>query len=356
MLNFTINANLPIRRHMVISPPMNEHLMYGKNDCRSILNDWGKSNRDFFFFISYDSQKNILLPLEQQNSHLFFSFPGKSKLPQNPEKHILPTPIVFEPVPPGFEQYEHVFSSVMRYLKGGVSSLINLTFPSGIKTNLDLEHFFLHAHAPFKVLYRNKSKGFTCFSPEKFINISNNEISTFPMKGTIPSEIPNAEKRLINDKKESEEHQAIVELMKNDLSSFAHDVSVKKYRYIDRVTTSGGDILQTSSEITGHLNSNWNHYIGELLMSLSPAGSIAGSPKQKSLEIINECEIYDRGFYSGVFGYYSNKTLYSAVAIRFIEQIDNSYIYKSGGGITAKSSCEKEYKELIEKIYVPFMV
>jgi len=41
------------------------------------------------------------------------------------------------------------------------------------------------------------------------------------------------------------------------------------------------------------------------------------------------------------------------VMIRFIENTPDGLFYKSGGGITARSSFEDEYRELTEKIYVP---
>jgi len=39
--------------------------------------------------------------------------------------------------------------------------------------------------------------------------------------------------------------------------------------------------------------------------------------------------------------------------IRYIENDKGKLLYKSGGGITFMSDPEKEYNELISKIYVP---
>jgi len=39
--------------------------------------------------------------------------------------------------------------------------------------------------------------------------------------------------------------------------------------------------------------------------------------------------------------------------IRYIEIEDGKFYYKSGGGITMNSDPEKEYRELIDKVYVP---
>jgi para-aminobenzoate synthetase component 1 len=39
--------------------------------------------------------------------------------------------------------------------------------------------------------------------------------------------------------------------------------------------------------------------------------------------------------------------------IRFIERTSDGIVYRSGGGITIHSDVEKEYQELLDKIYVP---
>jgi para-aminobenzoate synthetase component 1 len=71
------------------------------------------------------------------------------------------------------------------------------------------------------------------------------------------------------------------------------------------------------------------------------------------LEIIKEVEAEERGYYTGVFGYYNGKELDSGVMIRFIEKKEDQYFYRSGGGITTQSVVELEYQEVIDKVYVP---
>ena len=39
--------------------------------------------------------------------------------------------------------------------------------------------------------------------------------------------------------------------------------------------------------------------------------------------------------------------------IRYIERVNNQLFYRSGGGITTSSICDKEYQELLDKVYVP---
>jgi para-aminobenzoate synthetase component 1 len=89
------------------------------------------------------------------------------------------------------------------------------------------------------------------------------------------------------------------------------------------------------------------------MTSLLPAGSVTGAPKKKTVEIIKSVENYDRGYYTGVFGYFDGTKVDSGVMIRYVENKDGACIFKSGGGLTIYSDAKKEYDELLEKIYVP---
>jgi para-aminobenzoate synthetase component 1 len=89
------------------------------------------------------------------------------------------------------------------------------------------------------------------------------------------------------------------------------------------------------------------------LFALLPAGSISGAPKVKTLEIIKNAENYERGYYTGTAFYFDGDNLDSCVLIRFIEQTEKGWVYKSGGGITIYSDARKEYQEILDKIYVP---
>ncbi|MCK4920062.1 MAG: aminodeoxychorismate synthase component I, partial [Bacteroidales bacterium] len=194
---------------------------------------------------------------------------------------------------------------------------------------------------------------FVVFSPESFIKIKNGKIYTYPMKGTAIKENPESAQKLLDDPKESAEHATITDLLRNDLSKVAKNVKVNRYRYIDEINTGGKTILQVSSEISGDLFPEYCNNFGDLFQKILPAGSVTGAPKKKTVEIIKATENYNRGFYTGVFGYFNGESLDSAVMIRYIEKEGDEYFYKSGGGITSMSDAKKEYRELIDKIYVP---
>ena len=162
----------------------------------------------------------------------------------------------------------------------------------------------------------------------------------------------------MNDEKETAEHATIVDLIRNDLSRVAEYVRVNRYRYIDVLHTNKGghspDKFRNKRQFAIRLSTTSWWHLGDILAAMLPAGSITGAPKDKTMEIIQEAEDYDRGFYTGVMGIYNSGELNSGVMIRFLEQDGKGTYFKAGGGITSKSDCRKEYEEVLQKVYLPF--
>ena len=248
------------------------------------------------------------------------------------------------------EVYHNAFDQVVNELQQGNSFLLNLTFPSPIQLKGSLEDVFHQAKAPYKL---HKADAFTVFSPECFIRIKDGRVATYPMKGTIDASLPNALETLQRNPKEQYEHNTIVDLMRNDLSMIATEVTVTQFRYPQQLQTAQGELWQTSSEIRGRLKENWEEQLGELLLQLLPAGSVSGAPKDKTCAIIREAEGQERGYYTGVFGIFDGQSIDSGVMIRYIEQKNGRTYFRSGGGITALSKADEEYHELIRKVYLP---
>ncbi len=244
------------------------------------------------------------------------------------------------------------FNYVVRQQNMGNSYLLNLTARTPIELNISLKDVFYRSNAKYKLLYGDD---FVVFSPECFVKITDNHIYTYPMKGTINADIEDAHDKLMNNGKEESEHNTIVDLMRNDISMTATEMVVCRYRYIDTIQTHKSRILQTSSEIMARLPADWRQRLGDIVWQLLPAGSVSGAPKAKTLEIIRTAEGEPRGYYTGVFGLFDGNKLDSAVMIRFIERHNGKLFFRSGGGITAQSNGDDEYRELIEKIYVPII-
>lgn len=382
-----------------------------KQEIIDKINRLASQDEPFLFVINYQGDKAFIRQLSDINpEECLFDFEGRGnfsdEMKNNSEKI---AEISWQIAPPLYEDYERSFDIVKNNIMAGNSYLTNLTCKVPVNCNLSLEDIFNQAKGKYKLLLRRKrnqaedkaqqkeeeeeaqnkadkkeenieeiSNPFVCFSPETFVRIKYGRIYSYPMKGTLDASLPDAEKQLMEDRKEAAEHATIVDLIRNDLSRVAENVRVDKYRYIDVLHTNKGDILQTSSEISGSLPEDYRQHLGEILDTKLPAGSITGAPKDKTMQIIHEAEGYDRGFYTGIMGIYDQGELNSAVMIRFIEE-ENSPVdfeadgeknfkanegkepkesrelyFKAGGGITSKSDCRREYEEVIQKIYLPF--
>ena len=392
-----------------------------KQEIIDKINRLASQDEPFLFVINYQGDKAFIRQLSDINpEECLFDFEGRGNWRENHSKEMgdskriyeeiskeisekkffkgtpLDSPISWQITPLLYNDYERSFNIVKSNIMAGNSYLTNLTNRVPVSCNLSLEEIFHRAKGKYKLLLRKKrnqaedkvqqkkeeaqniaykkediieeiSNPFVCFSPETFVKIKGGRIYSYPMKGTLDASLPNAEKLLMEDRKEAAEHATIVDLIRNDLSRVAENVRVDKYRYVDVLHTNKGDILQTSSEISGRLPEDYPHHLGEILDAQLPAGSITGAPKDKTMQIIHEAEGYDRGFYTGIMGIYDQGELNSAVMIRFVEEeaspsktekgknpeVSRELYFKAGGGITSKSDCRKEYEEVIQKIYLP---
>jgi len=307
----------------------------------------GENRIPFLFIISYNQNKIFAKPLKKLGDNIFYKLEDWRNYPIEKRRRSF----TFSKNPIDFPIYKKALNKILEEIHSGNTYLINLTFQTPIETNFTLKEIFTYARAKFKLYYKDE---FICFSPERFVEMSNNRIATYPMKGTIDANVPNAKKKILTDEKEMAEHVMIVDLMRNDLGIIGSDVKVEKFRYVEKIKAGDKELLQVSSKITAKLPDNWKDNIGSLLSQLLPAGSITGTPKKSTVNIINNVENFERGFYTGVFGIFDGESLRSGVMIRFIEQKDAKLYYKSGGGITIDSDAKSEYSELVDKIYLPF--
>lgn len=318
--------------------------MFAREEAIGKMNELGTAGIPFFFFTDFLGNNAYITRIDEIDSdELAFSFGDKSVTVENNSFEFSKSPLTFD-------DFLLPFQKVVDQINYGNSYLVNLTFETPITTDLTIDKIFKISSAKYKVRYKNE---FVVFSPETFVKMIDGKVYSYPMKGTIDASIPNAEHILLTDPKEVAEHVTIVDLIRNDLSQIARNVSVPKFRFISEVKTHEKTLLQVSSEIQGDLETDFQKHLGTNLFKLLPAGSISGAPKKETVRIIEEAEDFDRNFYTGVCGVFDGKNMDSGVMIRFIENQDGKLVYKSGGGITSFSKAKSEYQEIIDKVYIP---
>ncbi len=184
-----------------------------------------------------------------------------------------------------------------------------------------------------------------CTSPELFLELKDQQVTTRPIKGTRPATQP--AQALIDSAKDAAELHMIVDLMRNDLGRVCRYGSVR----VDSARTieSHPTVHHGVATITGHLHERFD--VVDLLRATLPGGSVTGAPKIRAMQIIDELEPVPRGPYCGAIGWISREALCLNVAIRtmVIDGRTGTIDCHVGAGIVADSDPAAEGRETHDK-------
>jgi anthranilate synthase component 1 len=187
-------------------------------------------------------------------------------------------------------------------------------------------------------------------SPEAQLVIKNGEAQVNPIAGTYKRTGNDAEdqakaKELALDPKENAEHIMLVDLARNDLGKHATDVTVKKLKEIQYFS----HVIHLVSNVVGQLESEYNPI--EVFGDSFPAGTLSGAPKYKALQLIDQYENQNRGFYGGGIGFIGvDGSMNQAIVIRSFLSKNNTLYSQAGAGIVVDSDPEKELQEVNHKL------
>lgn len=188
-------------------------------------------------------------------------------------------------------------------------------------------------------------------SPERFLSLNGQKVSTRPIKGTCPRGKTDEEdvmlaNRLAASEKDRSENIMIVDLLRNDLSQVCEkeSVTVQKLCGIESYPT----VHHLVSTIEGNLRPTEDAL--SLLRACFPGGSITGAPKVRSMQIIYELEPTARGPYCGSIGYVGfNGNMDTSIVIRTLLCHGENISYQAGGAVVLDSEPENEYLETLVK-------
>ena len=198
--------------------------------------------------------------------------------------------------------------------------------------------------APFAAYMNFSDIKLASTSPERFLQLKDNQVETKPIKGTLPISEP--VEKLQNSPKDRAENTMIVDLLRNDLSKVCDFHSVKAPKLCDIETFEG--VHHLVSTVTGTLRKDKT--ATDLLRACFPGGSITGAPKIRAMEIIEKLEPTHRGPYCGAIGYIGfDGNMDTNIAIRTLTYANDKVYLQTGGGIVSDSAPEKELQETLDK-------
>ncbi|MDO5104450.1 anthranilate synthase component I family protein [Capnocytophaga sp.] len=225
--------------------------------------------------------------------------------------------------------------------------------------NTDIEPLAIYqklneiSEPPFACFLNLKPYYVLSASPERYLQRSENEVISQPIKGTAKrSENQEEDLKLRidleNNPKERSENVMIVDLVRNDLSLYAEKGSIRVEELCKPYTFK--QVHQLISTI-GTQVKDGTHSV-DVIRSTFPMGSMTGAPKISAMQIIENLEESKRSVYSGAVGYFTPEADFDFnVVIRSIlYNSENQYLsFSVGSAITAESVPEKEYDECLIK-------
>ena len=249
-----------------------------------------------------------------------------------------------------FQEYEKIFSQAREAILDGESYQIKISQRHEAKVKVDPLLAFAKLHlanpAPEAFVLQTEEFSLVSCSPEIVIEKKGPHIKTRPIGGTYERNQSENDRsiieRFLNDPKEVAEHNMLVDLERNDLSSVCQAGSVQLTRF--REVETYAHLHHLVSTIEGTLNDRIN--LSEILSAMLPGGSITGCPKIRTMEWIDRLEPCFRGPYTGSFGMIADQGDISLnLIIRSMLILGDNCYTQTGGGIVIDSTPEYEYKE-----------
>ena len=264
---------------------------------------------------------------------------------------------VAHPFSSNFKQaeFEQAVEAGKEYIKAG--DIFQVVLSQRFETNISADPFdiyrALRSINPSPYMYYLKFDDFKLVgtSPEILVRAEDGHLQLRPIAGTRPRGKTQDEddayiKDLLADPKERAEHIMLVDLGRNDLGRVSQYGSVKvtdlmvieKYSHVMHIVSNVEGTLQKDKDAFDVLNASF------------PAGTVTGSPKIRSMEIIDELEPTRRGPYAGSVGYFSfSGNLDACITLRTIVVKGRKAYIQAGAGIVADSVPASEYQETVNK-------
>ena len=156
------------------------------------------------------------------------------------------------------------------------------------------------------------------------------EFETMSLAGTLP----------VNETwtaKEIEEQKPVTDFIKNILKNYSSEVEQSEtYDHIS------GNIKHLRTDFKAKIMSE---DLENLISELHPTPAVCGIPKHLCKSAIEKFESHPRNFYAGYIKVETEETVQYFVNLRCAEFFENACLIYVGGGITAESSPEKEWRE-----------
>lgn len=253
------------------------------------------------------------------------------------------------------KEFEDMVNKAKEYIYRG--DVIQVVLSQRFEVESDVDNISLYRAlrvvnpSPYMFILEYPEYSLIGSSPETMVKMEGAEVEVRPIAGTrrrgkTKEEDEELAKELLSDEKELSEHTMLVDLGRNDVGRVAHigSVTVSELMNIEKYS----HVMHIVSSVKARVKESLDAF--DVFKATFPAGTVTGAPKIRAMEIIEELEKEQRGFYAGAVGYFLyNGDMDFCIAIRTFFKKGNRVYIQAGAGIVADSIPENEYMETLYK-------
>lgn len=253
------------------------------------------------------------------------------------------------------ELYLDAVSHVTKLIRTGeaqkvvIARSLALTFAEDVSSPSAMYHVSKEQPESFLFGLELADNLFFGATPERLVKVENRRALSTCLAGSIKrghtaTEDQQLGNELLQDSKNLEEHQYVVDMITKVFTKYCEAVKVPKYPKLMKIR----DIQHLYTPVEGLLQKGQG--LLQLVKDLHPTPALGGEPRGDAMAIIRMVEQMNRGYYAAPVGWIDaagNGEF--AVAIRSaLLNKQNAYLY-AGGGIVADSDPTSEYAETLVK-------
>lgn len=222
---------------------------------------------------------------------------------------------------------------------------LQLEFEYTIELATVLQHLLEVQRNSYVFIWEKNGTAFVGATPERLVWVTNQQLLSACLAGTAPrgktiEEDQRIGEELLMDDKNREEHQYVVDMIKDALKDLAEDIEIPEkpvlypLKNLQHLFTPVQAILK--DDIT----------ILDIAERLHPTPALCGLPTERSMRFIRDHEQLERGWYGAPIGWFDHRFNGEfAVAIRSGLVKDNKASLFAGCGVVRGSDPEVEYEE-----------
>ena len=182
-------------------------------------------------------------------------------------------------------------------------------------------------------------------SPELLARVEGTSLRSNPLAGSAPrgegrSDDLDIGARLLASEKARREHALVVESMKTCLEPLTTELSASNVPSLKKMAT----VQHLSTEITAHLDAGVG--LLDVIEAVHPTPAVGGVPTKAALDLIDQLESIDRGWYTGGVGWVNGEGD-GAVALGLrcgLVRGNTTHLF-AGAGIVSGSEPDDELRE-----------